>query len=133
MYDFVAALSFLPLEPPRWVASDQRSELAAKKGLSRTTMDLLDALAALTVSEPDDIYAMALTLPPQPLTLYVSNGGAVPTAATEHLQAIWSFLRTAHEPVSQPAEPTSRHDSQFRALVALQMRYSWGCVVAVPN
>lgn len=93
-----------------------------------TTMILLDALAALAVSEPDDVYAMAVTLPPQPLTLYISATAAVPATATTHLHSIWSFLRTAYESVSRSEEPGPPPDSIIQAFITSQMRYSWGAL-----
>ncbi|KZV99136.1 hypothetical protein EXIGLDRAFT_726215 [Exidia glandulosa HHB12029] len=119
MYDLLAALSFLPLKPAPWASGDQRGGLAKRKGLSSTAMHLLDALAALAVSEPDDVYTTALTLPPQTLALYVSAQAPVPATATKHLQNIWSFLQSA------PSESDVLLTGHRYGFVASQMRYSW--------
>ncbi|KZV99142.1 hypothetical protein EXIGLDRAFT_762910 [Exidia glandulosa HHB12029] len=125
MYDLLAALSFLPLKPVPWAFGDQRKNHANRRGLSMTTMILLDALAALAVSGPDDIYATALTLPPQPLALYVSAQLSVPPTVTKHLQNIWLFLLQSAHKSSQSADSGSLPIGQCYGFIASQMRYSW--------
>ncbi|EJD44144.1 hypothetical protein AURDEDRAFT_114413 [Auricularia subglabra TFB-10046 SS5] len=60
-------------------------------------MDILDALSALCVRDPADVYSVTLLLQENEVTLLVATGGEVPDHVVQRLEAVWQFMRRIHE------------------------------------
>ncbi|KDQ18991.1 hypothetical protein BOTBODRAFT_170961 [Botryobasidium botryosum FD-172 SS1] len=98
----------------------------ARQKSAEQAIPLLDALAAICVSQSRQNFAVTMSLSPQEVKLYVAENNTVPEDVVTHLHSIWKLVRKIsarlHPPPPKQGSPALTSDPSIASLVR-QLEY----------